>query len=69
MTDPHRPAPAPKEPGPKEKEIAAALTSATVALAANGSYATLDAAGDAVAMVYRRMFDVVVSGARPQRRP
>ncbi len=58
--DDHRPDKKGPGKGPKEKEIAAALTAATVALAANvGEYANLEAAGDAVARVYTRMTDLV----------
>jgi hypothetical protein len=50
--------------GPKEKEIAATLTAATVALAGPAqTYPSLDAAGDAVAQIYARMFDLVSAGA------
>jgi hypothetical protein len=58
------PEPAKKGPGkgPKEKEIAATLTAATVALAGTGvTYASLEAAGDAVANLYERMFALVAS--------
>jgi hypothetical protein len=48
--------------GPKEMEIAATLTAATVALAGSSiTYPTLDAAGDAVAQIYARMFDLVAA--------
>ncbi len=49
--------------GPKEKEIAATLTAAAVSLAGTGvTYTSLDAAGDAVAQIYARMFDLVAAG-------
>jgi hypothetical protein len=49
--------------GPKEKEIAATLTAAAVALAGPSTvYADLDAAGDAVAEIYAKMFDLVAAG-------
>jgi hypothetical protein len=54
-----------KHPGkrPREKEIAATLTAATVALAGGAvTFASLDAAGDAVAEIYARMFDLVAAG-------
>jgi hypothetical protein len=48
--------------GPKEKEIAATLTAATVALAGGSvTFPSLDAAGDAVAEIYARMFDLVAA--------
>lgn len=51
--------------GPKEKEIAAALTAATITLAgASTTFESLDAAGDAVAGIYAKMFDLVAGPAR-----
>jgi hypothetical protein len=55
-----RPKPPPPPKGPKEREIAAALTAAAVQAAGSQSdFASLDEAATAVARVYEQMFALV----------
>ena len=55
-------------PGPKEAEIAAALTAAAVTLAgSSAAFADVNAAADAVATVYTRMLALVAAAPQPSR--